>query len=305
MQKIVISGGTGFIGRAVVSALVARGDDVTVLTRDPARAAGTGNAGAHPMRWDPESDTTPPAISGSHAVIHLAGEPAVGARWSEKVKRAIIESRVQSTERLVAAMESAERRPSVFVCASAIGYYGPHGDEPLDENAPAGSGFLARVTTDWEAAAVRAEALGVRVVRPRFGVVIGRGGGALEEMVKPFKLFVGGPLASGRQVVSWVHLDDVVGVLLRAIDDVRLQGPINVTSPNPVTNEELSRAIGKALHRPSLVRVPEAALRVRFGEGADPLVTGQRAIPRVLERLGYAFRFVRVEEAVKDAIGKA
>ncbi|HVW27718.1 MAG TPA: TIGR01777 family oxidoreductase [Polyangiaceae bacterium] len=303
MQKIVISGGTGFIGRAVVRALLARGDDVTVLTRDPERAAGNAPARARFESWASEGDAFPKSIVGSSAVIHLAGHPAVGARWSQKVKQEIIESRVSSTERLVAAMRAADVRPDVFVCASAIGYYGAHQDEPLDETSPPGDGFLARVTVEWESAAAQAEALGVRVVRLRFGIVLGRGGGALSEMVKPFKLFVGGPIASGRQIVSWVHLDDVVGVIVRAVDDPRLHGPVNVTAPNAVTNEELSRVIGKVLHRPSAMRVPAAALRVRFGEGADPLVTGQRAVPKVLERLGYAFRFVRVEDAVRDAVG--
>ena len=303
MQKIVISGGTGFIGRAVVRALVARGDEVTVLTRDRSRATGAGPTGVRFEEWAPDTDALPQSISSATAVVHLAGHQAVGVRWSPKHKEAILESRVRSTERLVEAMRVAEKRPSVFVCASAVGYYGPHGDEPLDETAPPGGDFLARVTIEWEAAAVRAEQLGIRVVRPRFGIVFGRGGGALVEMTKPFKMFVGGPIASGRQVVSWIHLDDVVGVILRAIDDVRLQGPVNVTAPNPVTNEELSRVIGKVMHRPSALRVPEAALRVAFGEGADPLVTGQRAMPKVLERLGYAFRYVRVEDAVRDALG--
>jgi uncharacterized protein (TIGR01777 family) len=303
MQKIVISGGTGFIGRAVVRALYARGDDVTVLTRNPSRAAAGAPSQVRFESWTPDGEALPQAIAGSSAVIHLAGHPAVGGRWSPHVKQEIIESRVLGTERLVAAMKAADKRPAVFVCASAIGYYGAHDDEPLDETSPPGEGFLARVTIEWESAAAKAEALGIRVVRLRFGIVLGRGGGALTEMVKPFKMFVGGPIASGRQIVSWVHLDDVVGVIVRAVDDARLHGPVNVTSPNAVTNEELSRVIGKVLHRPSAMRVPAAALRVAFGEGADPLVTGQRAVPKVLERLGYAFRFVRVEDAVKDAIG--
>jgi uncharacterized protein (TIGR01777 family) len=302
MQKNVISGGTGFIGSALVRALLARGDEVTVLTRDPARARNALPGGVRLERWDPESDAKE-LISGANAIVHLAGERAVGTRWTPQAKEQILQSRVRSTERLVALIEKAERRPAVFVCASAVGYYGAHGDEPLDETAPPGKDFLAGVTVAWERAAVRAEAFGVRVVRPRFGIVFGRGGGALAEMARPFKLFVGGPIASGRQVVSWVHLDDVVGALLRAMDDPALRGPVNVTSPNAVTNEELSHAIGKVLHRPSAFRVPEVALRLRFGEGADPLVTGQRAIPRALESAGYAFRFLHVEDAVRDAIG--
>jgi uncharacterized protein (TIGR01777 family) len=304
MQKIVISGGSGFIGSALVSALLKRGDAVTVLTRDPERAGASGPAGVHFERWHPDGcSARAEVVDGAGAVVHLAGERAVGARWSGRVKRDILESRVRSTDQLVLSMGRAERKPSVFVCASAVGYYGAHQDEPLDETSLPGSDFLAQVTVDWEAAAMRAEALGIRVVRPRFGIVLGRGGGALAAMVKPFKLFVGGPIASGRQVVSWVHLDDVVAALLRAIDDPTLRGPVNVTAPNAVTNEELSRVIGKVLHRPSALRVPEAALRVRFGEGAGPLVTGQRAVPRVLERLGFAFRYERVEDAVRDAVG--
>lgn len=304
MQKIVISGGSGFIGRALVRALQQRGDAVTVLSRDPARARSMVPAGVYFERWDPEGGCARCEIAnGARAVVHLAGEPAVGARWSESVKRHILQSRVRSTDQLVLAMGRAERKPAVFVCMSAVGYYGAHGDEPLDESAPPGSDFLARVCVDWEASAASAEALGVRVVRPRLGIVFGRGGGALAEMIKPFKLFIGGPIASGRQVVSWVHLHDVVAALLRAIDDPSLSGPVNVTAPKAATNEELSHVIGKVLHRPSSLRVPEAALRLRFGEGADPLVTGQRVIPRVLSHHGFAFRYERVEDAVRDAVG--
>ncbi|HEX4338483.1 MAG TPA: TIGR01777 family oxidoreductase [Polyangiaceae bacterium] len=301
MQKIVISGGTGFIGRAVVAALHARGDDVTVLSRDPSRARVTAASQVRFEAWD--GHRSPASVDGSDAVIHLAGEPAIGKRWSDAVKQEIVASRVRSTEHLVDAMGVASRRPSVFVCASAIGYYGAHGDEPLDETADAGSDFLARVTLAWEAAASRAGEFGVRVVRARFGVVLGRGGGALAEMARPFKLFVGGPIASGAQIVSWVHIDDAVGAVLRAVDDVRLQGPINVTAPEAVTNKELSDVIGRVLRRPSVMRVPEVALRVAFGEAAGPLISGQRAVPAVLQRVGYAFRYSRIEDAVRQAAG--
>jgi hypothetical protein len=303
MQKIMISGGTGFIGRAVVTALATRGDHVTVLTRDPSRAKATAPSRVHFEAWDGNRLPSSDSIADADAVIHLAGEQAVGKRWTDQKKKEIMDSRVHGTEHLVTAMELAPRRPRVFVCASAIGYYGAHGDEALDETAPAGSDFLARVTVAWEAAASRAESLGVRVVRTRFGVVLGREGGALVEMVKPFKLFVGGPIASGRQLVSWVHVDDVVGAILLALDDERMRGPVNVTAPNAVTNAELSKVIGKVLHRPSALRAPETALRIAFGEGADPLVTGQRAVPTVLEHLGYEFKYVSVEGAVKQAVG--
>jgi uncharacterized protein (TIGR01777 family) len=302
MVRVVLSGATGFIGRQVLGALKKRGDAVTVLTRDPARARALEGEGVRLARWDAMEDAPLDVISACDAVIHLAGEPAVGARWTDSVKQKIRDSRVKSTEAIVRAVERAAERPAVFVCASAVGYYGAHGDEPLDETAAPGEDFLAQVTVEWERAALRAEALGVRVVRARFGIVLGRGGGALTEMVKPFKLFVGGPIASGRQVVSWVHLDDVVGALLRAVDDSSLRGAMNVTAPNAVPNEELSKKIGAVLHRPSVFRVPEVALRLRFGEGADPLVTGVRAVPSALEHAGYVFEYASVDAALEDVL---
>jgi uncharacterized protein (TIGR01777 family) len=304
MSKVVVSGATGFVGRSLVGALVARGDEVTALTRDPERARGTLPEPARLERWDAgRGDARLESLDTCDAVVHLAGERAVGTRWTERVKREIMDSRVQSTERLVAAIEQAAHRPAVFLCASGVGYYGAHGNEPIDETGTPGSDFLAQVTIAWEVAARRAEALGVRVVRARLGIVLGRGGGALEQMAVPFRMFVGGPIASGKQVVSWVHMEDAVGILLRVMDDASIAGPMNVATPNAVTNEELSAAIGKALHRPSLFRVPELALRLRFGEGADPLVTGQRAIPRVLLEKGYAFRYPRLAEALAEVLG--
>ncbi|HEX7668699.1 MAG TPA: TIGR01777 family oxidoreductase [Polyangiaceae bacterium] len=306
MSNVVISGATGFVGRSLTSALLARGDTVAALTRDPDRARGVLPLGQVRLeRWDARRGGDEPlaSLENSHAVVHLAGERAVGARWTAKVKREIMDSRVESTERLVLAIEQAVSRPAVFVCASGVGYYGPHGDEPVDETGAAGSDFLAQVTVAWEAAARRVEALGIRVVRARFGIVLGRGGGALEQMVVPFRMFVGGPIGSGKQIVSWVHMEDAVGILLRAIDDRSIAGAVNVTTPNAVTNEELSASIGRVLHRPSAFPVPEFALRLRFGEGADPLVTGQRAIPRVLLEKGYAFRYPRLEEALTEALG--
>jgi len=298
--KVAVTGATGFIGQALRRGLTTRGDSVTALTRGAARSAG----GVQFQHWDPESDASVgfDAAGAPDAIVHLAGERAVGVRWTAAVKRNILESRVRSTERLVAAIESAARRPRVFVCASAVGYYGARGEELLDEQASPGKDFLAQVTTEWERAASRAEVLGVRVVRARFGVVIGKGGGALAEMVKPFRLFVGGPIGSGAQFVSWVHLEDVVGAVLLSIDDERIRGAVNVVAPNAVTNRYLSTQIGKVLGRPSAVAVPAAALRLRFGEGAEPLVTGQRVVPRVLESAGYGFRFARIEDALAEAL---
>jgi uncharacterized protein len=299
---LVVTGGTGFVGGRIVREAVARGHQVVVPSRrpDPARLP----AGAVGVPWDLDTDAWYGLLDGKDAVIHLAGEQAVGARWTEETKARILESRVRSTERLVEAMWRARSRPKVFVCASAVGYYGPRGDEPIDERGAAGTDFLADVCKRWEAAARKATEIGVRVVRARLGIVLGRGGGALAEMIKPFKLFVGGPIGSGKQVVSWVHLDDAAGMFLRIAEDASLEGPINLTSPNPVRNAELSAAIGAVLRRPSFVRVPEGALRMRFGEGAEPLVTGQRVLPAVMQAAGYVWKFPEVRGALEDVLGR-
>ncbi|HVU03492.1 MAG TPA: TIGR01777 family oxidoreductase [Polyangiaceae bacterium] len=304
MKSVVVSGATGFIGKELVRSLVERGDRVTALTRDPARARPLVPEGAAIERWDGGSGDAPlSCLEGADAVVHLAGERAVGVYWTDAVKREIEDSRVKSTERLVRAIERSARKPSVFVSASGVGFYGPHGNEALDETAPAGEDYLASVCVAWEGAAARATALGVRVVCARLGIVLGRGGGALSQMALPFKMFVGGPIGSGKQQVSWVHLEDAVRIFERAIDDESLRGPVNVVSPNGVTNAELSAAIGRTLSRPSVFRVPEAALRLRFGEGADPLVTGQRAIPAALVARGHQFRYAELDAALAEALG--
>jgi uncharacterized protein (TIGR01777 family) len=304
MSRIVVSGATGFVGKSLSRALVEKGHEVVALTRDPARAGGALPSGVRAERWDPGTDSkTVPGVDGAYAVVHLAGEPAVGQRWSERVKREIMDSRVKSAELLVNAIERASVRPKVLVSSSGVGYYGPHGDEALHEKAPAGADYLARVTIAWEGAAVRAEALGVRVVRTRFGIIFGKNGGALVEMVKPFKLFVGGPIGSGKQIVSWIHLDDAVSALMLCLEDQTISGAVNVVSPNAVPNEELAQRIGAILKRPSAIAVPEVALRIRFGEGADPLITGQRAIPAVLQAKGFSWRYPEMKAALEDALG--
>jgi uncharacterized protein (TIGR01777 family) len=302
MKRVLVTGGTGFVGGRVIRALLERGDSVTVVTRSPERARGRLPNEVRLVSWDGTGDGGLEAAMAVDGVLHFAGEQVVGRRWSEALKREIADSRVKTTERLVAAMERAPSRPRVLVSASGVGWYGPRGDEPLDESGPLGSDFLASVTRDWEGAAERAESFGVRVVRVRLGIVFGKGGGALPEMVKPFKLFVGGPIASGKQVYSWLHLEDACAIFLRCLDDDSIRGPVNAASPNAVTSEELARALGRVLHRPSGFRVPEAALRIRFGEGADALVTGQRAVPSVLLAKGFSFRYPRVEDALAEAL---
>jgi len=304
-MRVLVTGGTGFIGRALLRALVARGDRVTAFTRRAPAPAGSGAEGVVWETWDPGREGEwQRTVSGQDAVVHLAGEMAVGRRYTPRVRAAILESRVGSTKRLVHAM--AAERPRVFVCASGVGYYGTRtGDAPLDESAPPGDDFLARVCVEWEAAAREAEALGVRVVRTRFGLVLGRDGGALSRLVPLFNAFVGGPIGSGHQPQPWVHIDDVVGAIVKALDDDTLSGAVNVTAPNPVTNAAFSRALGVVLHRPSALRAPAFALRALFGEGAEPLLTGQRALPRALERHGYAFRFPELEPALRDLLATA
>jgi uncharacterized protein (TIGR01777 family) len=304
MKRIAVSGATGFIGRRVVEALHARGDQVTALTRDPAHAQAALPAGTR-FTWfnHDKRARAPVADIDADAIVHLAGERAVGLRWTSGAKKEIKGSRVRTTELIVEAIERSAHKPSVLVCASGVDFYGDRGADPVDERAGPGKGFLAEVTEAWEGAAMKAEALGVRVVRTRFGIVLGRGGGALTEMAMPFRMYMGGPIGSGDQYVSWVHLHDAVRAILLCIDNDAIRGPVNVTSPNSVTNAALATAIGKVMNRPSSLRVPAFALRVRFGEGADPILTGRNAVPGVLTSKGFSWEYSNVEDAVKEALG--
>jgi uncharacterized protein (TIGR01777 family) len=300
-----VTGASGLIGRALVATLAARGDEVTVLTRDPERPQARLGAAVQALRWDPLSEPAPArALAGRDAVVHLAGEP-VAQRWSEGAKRAIHDSRVLGTRNLVAGLRELDSgaRPTVFVSSSAVGYYGAHGAEPIDEEASAGSGFLARVCVAWEAQARGAEPLGVRAVQVRTGVVLDREGGALAKMLPPFRLGVGGPVAGGEQYVAWVHRDDVIGMMLTALADGRWSGPVNATAPEPVSNRELSRALGRELHRPALLPVPALALRVLYGDMGEIVTTGVRAVPAKALVLGYQFAHPQLEEALRAALG--
>ncbi|RYE86069.1 MAG: TIGR01777 family protein [Myxococcales bacterium] len=257
---------------------------------------------AEAVRWTPEQPGDwYGAIDGSEAVIHLAGEPVIGKRWSPEQKDVIYRSRVESTRQVVAAMGAAKERPRVFVCASAVGYYGDHpAGEPVDESQGPGQGFLADVVRDWEAAADEATALGVRVVKLRIGLVLGHNGGMLESMLPAFRMFVGGPVGPGDQMMPWIHIDDVVGLVDLALASDQASGPMNATAPHPVTMNEFARALGHALGRPSAVPVPTAAVKLLLGEAGEAVVQGQAAVPRVAQRLGYAFRFERLEAALAD-----
>lgn len=303
-MKVAVTGATGTIGRAVVGALRDRGDSVVALTRDAARARETLGDGVEAVEWhDPKSEPAPAeAFAEATGVIHLLGEP-IAQRWSDDAKREIRESRVLGTRNLVAGLRGAGPRLQVLVSQSAIGFYGAHGDEVVDETTPPGDDFLAGVVLDWEAEARAAEDdLGLRVVLARTGVVLSESGGALEKMMTPFKLGVGGPVAGGRQYMPWVHLADVVGALLFAVDTEAASGPVNVTAPRPATNKEVSKALGRALHRPAFIPVPAFAIKLLFGEMAKIVTTGARVEPKRLEELGYEFRQPDLDEALAKTV---
>ncbi len=292
-MRVLVTGGTGFVGKAACDALRAAGHTVTVVSRDPGRVP------ARAVGWDALGTV----MSETDAVVNLAGEPIAGGRWTAARKAAIRSSRVEATRALVDAVSAATPRPKVLVNASAIGFYGERGDEAVDETAAPGAGFLARVCVEWEAEAQRAQALGLRVVVLRLGIVLAPDGGALSAMLLPFRAGLGGPLGGGRQWMSWVHRDDVVGLLREAVANEEYGGPVNATSPNPVTNRDFTHALGRALHRPAMLPVPGFGLRLLMGEMATMLLGGQRVLPRVAERLGYGWRQPELPAALESCVG--
>jgi uncharacterized protein (TIGR01777 family) len=301
-MRVAVTGATGMIGGALVGELRGRGDKPVALSRNAARAGE--RLGVDAYEWTAPKTEPPPldALRGSDAVVNLLGE-TIAQRWTDDTKREIHDSRILTTRNLVAGLAELPEgeRPQVLVSQSAGGWYGARGEERLDEAEPAGDDFLARLTVDWEAEADKAEELGVRVVLARTGVVLSETGGALEKMLPFFKLGIGGPVAGGHQYVPWVHLDDVVGALLFALDNDALRGPVNVTAPEPVTNKELSRTLGRVLHRPAFAPVPALAVKTLYGEMAWIVTTGQRAVPARLQELGYEFRKPDLEQALRAA----
>jgi uncharacterized protein len=281
-MRVAVTGASGLIGTRISSALRARGDEVVGIS----------------LRSGPPS---PDALARCDAVVHLAGEE-VAQRWTDKARERIRSSRVDGTRGLVQAIAGAQARPRVLVSASAVGYYGHRGDERLDEDAAPGDDFLAQVCVDWEREANAAAEHGVRVVSVRTGVVLSKSGGALAKMLPPFRLGVGGPVAGGRQYLPWIHIDDLVGIYVAAIDNEEWSGPVNAAAPEPVSNAEFSKALGRALHRPAIAPVPALAIRLLYGDMAEIVTEGQRAIPARALQLGYTFTHADLDEALADAL---
>jgi uncharacterized protein (TIGR01777 family) len=299
-MRVTVTGATGLIGRRLVGELLQRGDEVTVLSRNPERAAA--ELGVRAEAWNPVEQAAPAgALAGRDAVVHLAGE-RVDQRWSDGARERIRSSRVDGTRNLVAGLRGAEPRPAALVCASAVGYYGAHGDERVPESTPPGDDFLAKTCVGWEREAQGAGEVGARVVTVRTGIVLDRAGGALKAMLTPFRLGVGGPVAGGRQYMPWIHAEDLAGIYLAALDGEEWRGPVNATAPEPVTNREFSKALGRALHRPAVVPVPALALRLALGEMSQIVTEGQRAVPERTQQLGYTFRHPDLEEALRSSI---
>lgn len=301
-MRVLVTGATGLIGSALCDALLSRGDEVVGLTRDPDKARPK-NPTVHWYAWQATAERPPTeALTGVDGVVNLIGEE-INQRLTDQAKVRIRESRLVSTRNLLQGIQAAPSKPQVFIGQSAIGYYGDRGAKILDEESPPGDGFTADIPIDWETAERKAEGIVTRVVIFRTGLVISKRGGLLKQLLLPFKLGVGGPIAGGEQFMSWIHIDDEVGLLLWALDNDRVSGIVNATAPNPVTNRELSKALGRALHRPAFMPIPKFAVSaLRGGELADAVAGGARVLPRRALDLGYEFRHPELDEALRSAL---
>jgi uncharacterized protein (TIGR01777 family) len=301
-MQITVAGATGLIGRALITALRNRGDELIVLSRDPGRVP-EWMSGVTVLGWRPVLERPPAeALEGVDAVVNLAGAPIFPGRWTESRMRTIRESRVAGNRNLAEAIAELDRPPRTSVVGSAVGYYGSRGEEELVEEAPPGSDFLAGVCRDLEEEAQAATRAGVRVVRLRTGIVMAPSGGALEQILPLFRAGLGGRLGSGRQWFSWIHISDMVRVILRALDDDGIEGPVNATAPHPVRNVEFAKALGKALRRPAIMWVPASLLRVALGKTASVILSSQRVVPVKLSRAGHEFDFGDIQRALVDCV---
>jgi uncharacterized protein (TIGR01777 family) len=298
-MNITITGATGLIGRRLVARLGREPHQIHALSRHT--NIKFGDTAVWVSKWDPMTEEPPEeSLVNADAIVHLAGEP-VAQRWTPEAKTKILESRVQGTRRLVQALSTQKHRPAALVCASAIGIYGSRGDEVLTESSTLAGDFLAEVCKEWEEQARLAESLGIRVARIRTGIVLGKGGGALEKMLPPFKAFVGGKIGSGKQWMSWIHIDDLVGIICHALTNP-MSGVFNGTAPNPVTNSDFTAKLAGALGRPALFPVPALALKAMFGEMAGMLLGSQRVLPRATEAAGYKFQYPELAPALGDIL---
>lgn len=304
-MHVLLTGATGFIGSALLRRLRSQGYTVSRLTRKPATASTDAGPGTT-IVWNPHEELSREALDALadlDAVVHLAGEPIAARRWSETQKRKIRDSRVLVTRRLVDSLSALDAPPRTFICASAVGYYGDRGDDTLDEQSSPGTDFLAQVCQDWEAEARRAEAVGMRSVQLRIGMVLGPGGGALPRMLLPFRLGLGGRLGSGQQWMAWIHRDDVVRLVQFLLEDgSTVQGPINATAPQPVRNSEFTQALGRALGRPAFLAVPDVALKLALGEMSQLLLASQRVVPKAALNAGFTFQYTDVENALASCL---
>jgi len=294
-MKVLITGGRGFIGSALSRELRTAGHDVVITTRKETNSTGE-------LTWSPPSLIPQKKISIFDAIVNLAGDSIFSDRWTKDKKERIRSSRINTTHYLIESIKNADVKPKVLINASAVGFYGPHGDEEVTENMSPGKDFLASVCNAWESEARKAEGIRVRTVITRFGIVLGPDGGALQKMITPFKAFVGGYLGSGKQWMSWVHIDDITGFIKYAIEHDKISGVYNVTTPNPVTNKDFSSTLGRALGRPSIFPVPGFALRAALGEFGEILLTGQRVIPERALTSGYKFKYPLLDEALKSIL---
>jgi len=310
-MRIIIAGGTGFLGGPLAEMYAEESHDVRVLTRslmsgDTRHDPGTGVPGITRVGWKPDGTTGPWAavVDGADAVVNLSGESLAEKRWNPSAKERLRQSRLLATRSLAAAIAAARTPPPVLISGSAVGYYGPTDSQPITESQPPGNDFLAQLCVDWEKEAQKAKRPGTRVVLLRTGIVLERSGGALFEMMKPFRFFVGGRLGSGRQYMSWIHRLDWVEIVRWIVQTPSVSGPVNATAPHPVTNRHLARALGRAMRRPSLVPVPRFALKIVIGEFADSLLTGQRVLPARAQEAGYHFRYPEIEMAFRGIFGE-
>jgi uncharacterized protein (TIGR01777 family) len=301
-MRIIISGGSGAIGRALTESLATDGHDVIILSRSPERVKRLPKS-ARAELWDGQSASGwGHLVEGSQAIINLAGENLAEGRWTEERKRRIRQSRLKAGQAINEAIEAAQQKPAVVIQSSAVGYYGPHQDEMVTEDTPAGDDFLAQLCVDWEASTAPVEALGIRRPIIRSGVVLTEDSGALPRMALPFKMFVGGPLGSGRQWFPWLHMNDEIAAIRFLLDHEQATGPFNLTSPNPLTNAQFSKVLGRVLNRPAFWPIPAISLQLLFGELSSTLLEGQRVIPKRLQEMGFTFQYPQAEAALRDLL---